>query len=214
MAVQSRQMQQHREARRALDERADRRTVQPQNEIALPVSRYCPVGRLGRTLADHDLRRDEALAALAHARPRRSQRPASSQARRQFTAQCPATLDEERLIDGFVADAHRLVIRKVDDQALGDLLRAPCFGPSSILSLAMSASVPGTPQDLERQCRSGPRSFQRAFPRHRCAKPDSAQASQLSDAGLIVRRATGPLSLGTRDRRCALRRCAVAHGRS
>jgi hypothetical protein len=52
-------------------------------------------------------------------------------------------LDEERLIDGFVAYAHRLVIRKVDDEAPGDLLRAPCFGPSSILSLAMSASVPG-----------------------------------------------------------------------
>jgi hypothetical protein len=41
-----------------------------------------------------------------------------------------------------VADAHRLVVRKVNRQASGDLLWAPCPGPSSILPLATPASVP------------------------------------------------------------------------
>jgi hypothetical protein len=55
MTVQSRQMQQHRNARRALDERAYGRTAKPQNEVALSVPRNRPVIGLGRALADHDL---------------------------------------------------------------------------------------------------------------------------------------------------------------
>src|SRR3546814_14256580 len=46
-----------------------------------------------------------------------------SQAGREFTAHCALTLDEEGLRDGFVTDAHRLVVREVDRQAPGDLFR-------------------------------------------------------------------------------------------
>jgi len=53
-----------------------------------------------------------------------------------------AALDLKRLIDGFMADAHRLVVRKVDPQAAGDLLRTPRSGPSSILLLAVPPSLP------------------------------------------------------------------------
>ena len=128
MTVQSRQMQKHREARRSLDERAYCRTAEPNNEIALPVPRNRSLIGLGRALADHDLGRHEAFAALAHAGPRRSQRPSGAQARRQFSPQCASALDEERLVNGFVADPHVLVIREVYRQTPGDLLRTsrPC----------------------------------------------------------------------------------------
>src|SRR5664279_63282 len=124
-------MQQHRKARRALDERAYCRTAQPQNEVALPVPRYRPVIDLGGALADHDLGRYEAFAALAHAGPRRSQRPSGAQACRQFPPQCASALDEERLIDGFVADPHFLVIREVYRQTAGNLLWTPGLAPSA-----------------------------------------------------------------------------------
>src|SRR3546814_854906 len=46
-----------------------------------------------------------------------------SQAGREFTAHCALTLDEEGLRDGFVTDAHRLVVREVDGKR-----RAICSG--------------------------------------------------------------------------------------
>jgi hypothetical protein len=55
MTVQSWQMQKHRKASCALDERAYCRTAKPQNEVALPVPRNRPVIGLCRALADHDL---------------------------------------------------------------------------------------------------------------------------------------------------------------
>ena len=55
MTLQSRQMQQHRKAGRALDQCADCRTAKTQNEVSLPVTWNRTVIRLGRTLADHDL---------------------------------------------------------------------------------------------------------------------------------------------------------------
>jgi hypothetical protein len=107
------------------------------------VTRNRTVIRLGRALADHDLGRYEALSALAHARPRRPQRPPGSQACGQFSPEGPSALDEECLIDGFVTDPHGFVIRKVYSQSPGDLLRTPCLAPSTSLSLSMTASAPG-----------------------------------------------------------------------
>ena len=82
VARHARQVQQHREARGALDERADRRAAEPEDEVPFPVARHRPVGGLRRTLADHDLGRDEALAPPAQARPRHTQRPATCAGRR------------------------------------------------------------------------------------------------------------------------------------
>ena len=75
-------MQQHRKARRALDQGADRRAAKAQDEVSFPVPWHCPVGCLSRTLADHDLRRDEAVAAPTCAGPRHPQHPPGSQASR------------------------------------------------------------------------------------------------------------------------------------
>jgi hypothetical protein len=42
-------MQQHRKARRALDQGADRRAAQAQDEVSFPVPWHSPVGCLSRT---------------------------------------------------------------------------------------------------------------------------------------------------------------------
>lgn len=106
----------------------------------------CPgtrsIGSFGRALTDHNIRRDKALAWPAYAPPGHAQHAPYSQAGPQLAAQHSPALNEESLIDGFVADAHRLVIREVDRQASGNLLRAPGFGPSSILAPAMLAALP------------------------------------------------------------------------
>ena len=62
-------MQQHREACRALDQRANRRTAQAEDQVSLPMSRHRPIGCFGGTLTDHDFRRDIAFASPAYARP-------------------------------------------------------------------------------------------------------------------------------------------------
>src|SRR6202035_5295674 len=71
-----------------------------------------------------------------------SQRTSGSQAGRQFSAQRSTTLNEEGLIDSFVADAHRLVVREVDRQASGNLLGAPGFSPSPILARVGPTALP------------------------------------------------------------------------
>src|SRR5262249_50765274 len=51
-------------------------------------------------------------------------------------------LNVKGLIDGFVADAHRLVVREVDWQAPGDLLGAPGFSPSPIPGRGQPTVIP------------------------------------------------------------------------
>src|SRR3954454_5068308 len=86
-----------------------------------------------RALADHDLRGDEGLAPSAGAGPRDAQSPPAPQAGGQVTAQGSAALNEQRLVDGLMSDAHRRVLRKVEPQAASDLFGAPRRGPASVL---------------------------------------------------------------------------------
>src|SRR5918998_1548402 len=92
VALHRREVQQHREPCRALDEGADRRTPEPKDEIPLPVPRNRAVLCLRRALADHHLRSDEGLALAARARPRHPQGPAGPEAGGQLAAQRPAAL--------------------------------------------------------------------------------------------------------------------------
>ncbi len=78
-------MQQHREACRTLNQRANRRAAKTKNEVSLPVTRHRAIGRFGGALTDHDLRRDKALASPAYARPGDPQHAPGSQAGRQFS---------------------------------------------------------------------------------------------------------------------------------
>ena len=129
--------------RLALHQGADRRTPKTQDKVSFPVARHGAIGCLRRTLADHDLGRDEGLASPARARPRHPQHAPGAQAGRQFAAQRASTLNEQRLIDGFMADAHGRVVREVHRQATGDLLRAPGVCPSPVLPWSVPTAFPG-----------------------------------------------------------------------
>ena len=136
-------MEQHREPRGALHERADRRAAQPEDQVALPMARHGPVGRLGRARADHDLGRHGGLVSSAGAGPGDAKRPTRAQAGAQLTAQAAPSLDEERLIDRLVRDAHRLVLGEVDLEPGRDLLGAPGSTPSPVLAPDRPALRPG-----------------------------------------------------------------------
>jgi hypothetical protein len=142
VAWHARQVHQHREPRRSLHHRANRGTVQPDDEIALPVARDRPVVGFGGPLADHHLAGDVAAGLLAGASTRHAQRPAGTQARDQLALERTATLDVERLVDRLVRDPHRLIIGEIDRQSVGDLLRAPGRRPPAILTAGFVATLP------------------------------------------------------------------------
>src|SRR4051812_45033082 len=79
--------------------------------IAASWRRICPGVWRG---VQHDLGREKGLAASARARSRHPQCPPSAQAGRQLAAQHPSPLDEQRLINGFMADAHGPIVWEVD----------------------------------------------------------------------------------------------------
>ena len=79
---------------------------------------------------------------LDAARPRHPQRPPGAQAGGQLAAQRSPALHIQRLVDGFVADAHGLIVREVEPQAAGDLFRAPGRGPPSVLPPPVPATLP------------------------------------------------------------------------
>jgi len=58
VAVLAWQVDQHREPSGALDQRPDRGTFQPDDQVSFPMARHRPVFGLGRALADHHLGRD------------------------------------------------------------------------------------------------------------------------------------------------------------
>src|SRR5262252_5574113 len=129
-SVNARQVQQQSEARHTLHHGANCGTAKAQDEVPFPVARHGAISCLRRALADHDLGRDEGLAPPARARSRHPQHPPGTQAGRQLAAQRATTLNEQSLIDGFMADAHGLIVREVDRQAASNLLRAPGVLPT------------------------------------------------------------------------------------
>ena len=133
------------------NKRADRGTVQSEDEIPFPMARHCPISYLSWTLADHDLRHDKGLASSGGARTRQAQRPPGTQTGGQLAAQSATALHVEGLVNGLVTDAHRLMVREVEPQAMGNLLRAPCRSPTPVLPRSVSATFP-------RYCRPGNRS--------------------------------------------------------
>ena len=140
MAFHRRQAQQHREPGGAFDERADRRAVQAEDEVAFPVAGNGPIFDLGGAFADHDLRCDELLAASAGASSRHPKRPTGSQASDQLALERAAALDEERLIDRLVGDAHGLIIGEVDPETVRDLFRAPRLRPAPVGAPSVTAA--------------------------------------------------------------------------
>ena len=60
----------------------------------------------------------------------------------QLAAQRSPALHIKRLVNGLVTDAHRLVVGKVVQQALGYLFWAPCFCPPAALPRPMPSTLP------------------------------------------------------------------------
>ena len=73
MALHRWQVEQHREASGALDQRADSRAVQTYDHVTFPVTGNGPIRGLGGTLADHYLWSDERLPTLLRSGARHTQ---------------------------------------------------------------------------------------------------------------------------------------------
>jgi hypothetical protein len=100
------------------------------------------IGGFGRAFAEDDIRGDMPLRLVPRSGSRFPQRPASAQARDQLTLERATSLDEQRLVDRLVADAHGLIIREVGLQAMRDLLRAPGCRPSPVLPMRLVQALP------------------------------------------------------------------------
>ena len=118
-------MHQQGRAALALHDRADRGTARADNQIALPVSRDGTVRGLGGPLREHDIGSDMPLRAVLCSSPRLAKCTPGSKAGHELTFERATALDEQRLVDRFVADAHGLIFREVDLQPMRDLFRAP-----------------------------------------------------------------------------------------
>src|SRR5699024_9775612 len=67
---------------------------------------------------------------------------AGTQAGHQFTLQSTTALNVESLVDSFVRDPHGLILREVNFQPMGDLLRTPAFHPSTIPTMWLVPPLP------------------------------------------------------------------------
>src|SRR5689334_5020368 len=70
------------------------------------------------------------------------QRPARAQARDQLPVERAAPLDEQRLVDRLVADAHGLILGELGLEPVADLLRAPRCRPSPVLPVRLVQAFP------------------------------------------------------------------------
>ena len=157
------QVDQHRESGGALDQRPDRGTLEPDQQVAFPVPGNGTVGGLGRPFADHDLGRYVRPCLLAGSGSRNPECPSGAQARDELALERPAALHVESLVDRFVADPHRLIIGKVDPKPARDLLRAPALHPATITAMGLVLTVPRRPRRA-RTPTSGPRTRPTAAP--------------------------------------------------
>src|SRR5271155_3101789 len=126
-------MQQQGEPGHALHHGADRRRGlrAAQDEVALPIAGYRPVGDLRWALADVDHVQDAAAAFIGASLWFASRAP-GAQVFMQLTAQAATALHINRLIDRLVGHPHLQIIGKVPGQPSGDLLETVLVVESSL----------------------------------------------------------------------------------
>ena len=125
-AVPVRQVEQHREAGRALHERPDRRLVgRAGDQVALPVAGHGAVLDLRRPLADHDHGVPEARLALVAGRPGTAGGAARSELPLDVAPEPALRLDVDGLVYGFVASVHGIIIGELAAKPAGNLLGRP-----------------------------------------------------------------------------------------
>src|SRR5512139_3547446 len=155
-----RQMQQHREPRRALHERSNGGAGNADDEVAFPMTGYGTIVYRGRALTNQNLRCHEGLATTARSLARHAQRSPRAQAGSELTSKGTSSLDVQRLVNRFVADAHRSIVGEVDRQAVSDLFGTPRTRPPAMLPWSMAPTLPdyrGTSKGLTRWSGNLPR---------------------------------------------------------
>ena len=167
--------------------------------------RHRPVSRFRRPLADQDLGTDMGFAPAPCARPWYAQRPSRAQAGRQLAAQRAAALYVERLVDGLVADAHGFIVREVEPQALGDLLRAPRLGPAPVLPGTVPPALPGHGRPGHRGPARGSNHASQPVLHIRPQRRASCKLRRLRAPG-------GPFSMPLRDSRPVVQAAAARRG--
>jgi hypothetical protein len=96
------------------DQRADRRALHADGQVAFPVPRHRPVLGFGRAGAEQHVLGDMRPRFLQGPSPRDPQRAPGSQAGDQLAGERAAALDVEGLVDRLVADPHRLIVGELD----------------------------------------------------------------------------------------------------
>ena len=137
--------------------------------------------------------RTEMAGALPRSGSRFPQRPARAQTRDQASRERATPLDEQRLVDGLMTDAHELIIGEVDPGPEGDLFRAPRRRPSPVLPVRLCSALSrqGSPGP-QRSCRRvGGRSHP-AAPAHTHETCRRSRASLSSGASLPIALSTAP----------------------
>jgi hypothetical protein len=143
VAVLAGQVDQHREPGGALDQGADGRALQPDDQVTVRVARNGAIGGLSGPLADQDLFGDVRPRLLPGSCPRDAQRSTSAQAGHQLALQRELALDEQGLVDRLVADPHGLILGELHPQPVGDLLRAPPAHPAPVTAMRLVPALPG-----------------------------------------------------------------------
>src|SRR5262249_39563469 len=106
------------------------------------MARDGPVLGLGGTFADQHVFGDMRPCLLPVAHPRNPQRASGPHAGGHLSLERTPALDIEGLVDRLMADPHRIIIREVDFEPVGDLLRAPRRHPPPVASVWFVAPFP------------------------------------------------------------------------
>ena len=168
----------------ALDQRADRRALKPEDEIPLPVAGNRSVLGLGRPLTDHDLVGHEVLATTSP-RPRDAQRSPGAQTRGQLPASArrdPGYTATGRSPHDRYASTHHPGSRPATGS---DLLRAPRLRPPSVLARTITST---DPLDLRTPYRDPVRALDNPERRSCTYRRSSAFTASLTGLGRRERR--------------------------
>ena len=142
VAVLAGQVDQHREPGGALDQRADRGALEPDEQVAFPVPGNGPVLGLGGPFADQHLGRDVRPRLLPGAGSGHPQRPPGAQARDQLALERAAALDVEGLVDRLVADPHGLIIGKSTRSRFAICSGLHALHPAAIPAMRLVPALP------------------------------------------------------------------------
>lgn len=137
----TRQVDQHHEPRRPLNQCPDRGALQTDDQIPFPVPGNSTVGNFGGPFADQGVAGNMRPRALLRPCSGNAKRATGSQAGDEFALEGATALDVERLVDRLVADAHGLILRELGPEPAGDLLRAPPGRPCPIGPVGLVAAL-------------------------------------------------------------------------